>query len=112
MSAPAARARAKTGAVRTVPAWLTMNDRLHWRNVDRRKSEWRELTRRAAEEAGLPMGIATMARLEAHLRFRRRVRRDPINWHPTVKPCLDELVALGFLPDDSPAYLHCQDCPH
>lgn len=113
LAAPIARTRSKkTGVVRTGPAWLTMNDRLHWRSVDRRKSDWRDATRRGAELAGLPMGRASIARVEAQLRFRRTVRRDPINWHPTVKPCLDELVTLGFLPDDSPAYLHCQDCPH
>lgn len=111
--APAARQRSKaTRAVRTIPAWLTMNDRLHWRSVDRRKTDWRASTRRAAAEVGLPMGLASVARFEARLRFRRRTRRDPINWHPTVKPCIDELVELGLLPDDSPAYLHCQDCPH
>jgi hypothetical protein len=58
------------------------------------------------------MGVASLARVEARLAFRRQIRRDPINWHPTVKPCLDELVRLGFLPDDSPGYLHCEDCPH
>lgn len=111
--APTARQRSKaTGNVRAVPAWLTMNDRLHWRSVDRRKAEWRARARLAAGEAGLPLGVAGLARLEARLHFRRPVRRDPINWHPTIKPCIDELVSLDFIPDDSPAYLHCEDCPH
>jgi hypothetical protein len=111
--APAARQRSKaTKAVRTIPAWLTMNDRLHWRSVDRRKTEWRAATSRAADDAGLPMGFAAVVRFEARLHFRRLTRRDPINWHPTIKPCIDELVERGLLPDDSPAYLHCQDCPH
>lgn len=111
--APTASQRSKaTGKIRAVPAWLTMNDRLHWRSVDKRKAQWRARARMAAALAGLPMGVASVARIEARLHFRRLVRRDPINWHPTIKPCIDELVSLGFLPDDSPAYLHCEDCPH
>lgn len=111
--APEVGQRSKaTGKMNKVAGWLSMNDRFHWRSTAARKKGWQAATRTAAEQVGLPMGYAAKARFEADLMFRRAVRRDPINWHPTVKPCIDELVSLGFLRDDTPQYLHCQDCPH
>jgi hypothetical protein len=34
-----------------------------------------------------------------------RRRRDPINWVPTVKVIVDQLVRAGMWPDDTPEYV-------
>lgn len=101
------------------PGWLTMNSRLHWRATAGLTTDWRDRTALTARQAHLPVGQVTRARFDAELRFTRTVRRDPANWHPTLKVIIDALTAgtrthpgYGFLPDDAPRYLHCQDCPH
>lgn len=112
LAAPTIGVRSKkTRQTRQVPAWLTMNARLHWRATAKRKELWRELV--GVRAAGyVPAGLVQVARFDVRLRFRTSGRRDTTNWHPTAKLILDELVSRDFLPDDSPAFLHCEDCPH
>jgi hypothetical protein len=104
---------------RIVAGWLTMNDRMYWRKRATLVSAWRELAAEAALAAGLRAGHLTRARFDAELHFVNPARRDTSNWHPTVKACIDALTkgtrthpGLGIMPDDSPQYLHCEDCPH
>ncbi|WP_341719989.1 hypothetical protein QQG74_09890 [Micromonospora sp. FIMYZ51] len=100
--------------------WLTMNgDKGSWRAKHRLTTEWRNLATTAAMTARLPRGDVQRARFDVALRFARGGRRDPINWHPTCKAVIDALTSgtkkhpgWGFLPDDAPRFLHCEDCPH
>ncbi len=100
--------------------WLTMNGAQGaWRAKHRLRTEWRALTTAAAMAVRLPKGEVERARFDAVLRFNRGGRRDPINWHPTCKAVIDALTkgtkthpGWGFLPDDAPRFLHCEDCPH
>lgn len=94
---------------------------------------WRRATRDAAIEAGLATFAGAgkvrlgRARLDVEFRFQRRAtggtRRDvKTNWAPTWKCVVDTLTAdgrrvpkipsLGIIPDDSPRYLCCDECPH
>lgn len=100
--------------------WLTMNGAQgSWRAKHRLRTQWRDAATAAAMAARLPCGEVQKARFDAVFRFARTVRRDPINWHPTCKAVIDALTAgtkkhpgWGFLPDDAPRFLHCEDCPH
>jgi hypothetical protein len=111
----------KTKRVKYAPAaaWLTMNDRLYWRVRAQLVKDWRTFTTNAALAAGLRAGQFERARIDALLQFNSTVRRDPPNWHPTVKAAVDALTkgsrthpGLGLIPDDNPKYLHCHECPH
>lgn len=106
----------------TKPAagWLTMNGAQGaWRKKHVLRVAWRAQTTARAMAARLPRGEVQRARFDAVLRFTRGGRRDPINWHPTCKAVIDALTkgtkthpGWGFLPDDAPRFLHCEDCPH
>jgi hypothetical protein len=106
--------------LKAAAGWITMNGAQgSWRKRDNLRKEWQALAAAAALVARLPRGQVTVARFDAVLRFSRVVRRDTTNWHPTVKVVIDSLTkgtkthpGWGFLPDDSPRFLHCEDCPH
>jgi hypothetical protein len=106
-------------SLQPVPAWLTMNGREHWREKANRVKRWRDITWWVASAAKLPNGNVVRARIDIELIFSAPARRDPPNWAPTGKAIVDTLTAgtkrhpgYGFLPDDSPRFLHCQECPH
>lgn len=100
--------------------WLTMNgSHGSWRERNRLRKAWRDAATAAAMAVRLPRGQVQRARFDAVLRFTRVVRRDTANWHPTIKAAIDALTCgsrahpgWGFLPDDAPRFLHCEDCPH
>lgn len=80
--------------------WLTSNGgKPMWAVTHRIIAEWRTCAGYAALRAHLP----TLARayMLAEFRFPDRRRRDPANWYPTVKACIDGIVDAGVLPDDS-----------
>lgn len=75
---------------------LTGNDRGHTRySPFRRVKEQAQWAIRKAKPA--PM---TGAEVTLHWRIGTRHRRDADNLAPTLKACLDALVAEGVLPDD------------
>ncbi len=82
---------------------LTANQRLHWAERGRRTADWRHNTRMVAREAR----IGELDRIGVHLEIHPpdRLRRDPSNWAPTQKACVDGLVDARVVPDDSPAYV-------
>jgi hypothetical protein len=105
-------------------AWLSANDRRNrWSHAEL-AGTWRNTAFMHARRAGLPKGLARV-RIDAVLRFRNRRRRDPANYHATLKPIVDGLcperrytdqhgrpVTLpghGLIPDDNPTHL---DGPH
>jgi len=79
--------------------WITSNQRLFWRVRSDRTKAWRSLACARAKEMGLPP--MEQARIVAEFRFSDKRRRDPANWYPTVKACVDGLVDAGMFPDDN-----------
>lgn len=86
----------------TIPApaaWVSANDRPHWREKARRTAAWRAVTKLAARTASreplrLPVAITvTVHRVSAR-------KSDATNLAPTAKACIDGLVDAGWLPDD------------
>lgn len=120
INAPTITVRSKvTGKSNPAAGWLTMNDRRYWRQKAAIAIDWKDATKVAATQVRMPVGIVRRARFDVVLRLGPTRRRDPINWHPTAKAILDALTngtakhpGYGFLPDDSPGFLHCSDCPH
>lgn len=90
----------------TVPApceFLNANDRRHYRLTGALVRQWREAAGWRARHAKLPR--LARAYVLAEFRFATRRRRDPANWYPTVKACIDGFVDVGVLPDDSAHHL-------
>lgn len=86
-----------------VAGWLNANDRKHWRVKAALTADWRLRAGWEAVRAKVPP--LPRAHIVAELRFADRRRRDPANWHPTVKACVDGLVDVGVLPDDNAKHL-------
>ena len=99
---------------------ISVNDErtAHWATVNGWRRDWRKSTQSAAALMALPgshwgdprrAGVQRV-RIEAELRFAPPGRRrDTANYHATTKPIVDELVAWGLIPDDTPDHL---DGPH
>lgn len=81
--------------------WMTANDRWPWRRKARAVRQWRDTT--AWRSRSLPRLAA--AHVVCELLFADRRRRDPGNWAPTAKACVDGLVDAGVLPDDDGKHL-------
>lgn len=78
--------------------WITANQRLHWRVRSGRTVQWRQDTKWHALAAKIPY-IPT-ALIVCELRFSTLHRRDPANWAPTAKACVDGLVDAEVFDDD------------
>lgn len=78
--------------------WITANQRLFWRVRSTRTKAWRTTTATIARTSGIPR--MERAWIVAELSFGDSRRRDPNNWNPTVKACVDGLVDAGMFPDD------------
>jgi len=79
--------------------WLTDNQRLHWADKAGRVRAWRLATYFWARHLRLPR--IEYARIVCELRFVEVRRRDPNNWAPTGKACVDGLVDAGVFADDN-----------
>jgi crossover junction endodeoxyribonuclease RusA len=87
---------------------LTMNQRLHWTERARLTADWREAAGWAAiAQLGRPPARRACPPSEVLvvLPVSGRHRRDPHNWHPTVKAIVDGLVDAGCWPDDTPDWV-------
>ena len=82
---------------------LTSNQRLHWGERARRTRALRWRATLAYRAAGKPRLEA--AHCVARLTYRDRRRRDDHNITPTLKACVDGVVAAGLLPDDDHKHL-------
>lgn len=80
---------------------MSMNDRMHHYERDRRNKVWLQLARDAA--ANVP--ALDWARVLVFYRFPTAHRRDVHNLMPTSKAIVDGLVKAGVLPDDQDEYL-------
>lgn len=79
--------------------WITQNQRLEWPVRNQRTQGWRLATFLHARQQRIPHMVR--ARIVCELRFTDCRRRDPGNWAPTAKACVDGLVDAGvFLDDD------------
>lgn len=83
-------------------AWINANHRYHWRVKAAMTKTWREETGWLAAASLHPMD---QAQIICELSFADRQRRDPANWAPTAKACVDGLVDAGILVDDSHHYV-------
>jgi crossover junction endodeoxyribonuclease RusA len=83
--------------------WLNANDRGAWQRHSPVVQQWRAAAGWAARVARVPH--LTRVYVLAELRFGIRRRRDPGNWYPTVKACVDGIVDAGVLDNDSSDYL-------
>lgn len=78
--------------------WLNSNDRIHPMLRAKVTKQWREHAEMRARLAHLPhLG---RAHVFCELLFHTRARRDPGNWYPTAKACVDGLVDAGLFTDD------------
>jgi hypothetical protein len=77
---------------------LTANDRVHWTTRRRVTSELRHAAQLLAAKAKIP----SLGRIHITgiLRPHDRRRRDPANWYPSFKACVDGLVDAGVIEDD------------
>jgi crossover junction endodeoxyribonuclease RusA len=90
----------------TLPAGMTLlnaNDRSHWRVRARIAKALREAAAYSARAAKIPP--LERVRIEAVLHPHDKRRRDPHNWYPSYKPCIDGLVDAGVIPDDDDKHL-------
>lgn len=78
--------------------WINSNDRSFWMERSRRTKAWRDLARDQAVTLFVPHLQA--GHVICELIFGDRRRRDPANWAPTAKACIDGLVDAGVFPDD------------
>lgn len=83
--------------------WLTANQRLFWRVRSVRTKEWRTAAADKARLSQVPH--IAKALVVAELRFPNNRRRDPGNWAPTAKACVDGLVDAGVFTDDNYRYV-------
>lgn len=83
--------------------WINANQRLFWRVRSERTKAWRAETAVRAQLHQLkPL---PKAHIVAELRFPTNARRDPANWAPTAKACVDGLVDANVLQDDNHKFL-------
>ncbi|OPC79959.1 hypothetical protein B4N89_02455 [Embleya scabrispora] len=95
------RALRTTAHVIVMPTGLRLmnsNERPHPRVRALRTKALREAAREMAMLADLPH--LNRAHIYCHLRATNRARRDPGNWYPSAKACVDGLVDAGVLDDD------------
>ncbi|MFE2034248.1 hypothetical protein ACFXBB_13525 [Streptomyces scopuliridis] len=75
---------------------LNSNQRLH----HHRRADITRVLRRAAWAASRELPFLERAHIVGVLHPKDRQRRDPANWYPSFKACVDGLVDQGVLDDD------------
>lgn len=84
--------------------WLNLNQKEHWAPRNKRVQAWRHGAHIYARQAKLPKGLSSV-RIDVYVWKKTKVRYDPHNLMPTLKPVIDGLVDYGLLVDDSSEYL-------
>lgn len=105
------------------PEWHTANDRIHWTKRSYLDREWQTAAGWAVRQARTPR-FTGKVHITAVIVFGDRRRRDPANWYPTVKACIDGItdrwvkpipgkdfahVIRGILADDDATHLDGPD---
>lgn len=92
--------------------WLTLNTQPGSRGevfAERdAKLDWRQETMIAVRQAKCS-GPYPPAILQAEFVFNSNRRRDAHNFTPTLKPCIDQMVSMGFWKDDTPEFITVPD---
>jgi hypothetical protein len=87
-------------------AFINANDRLHWRKKAALTKAWRQAAEEATYDATIPVTCyTTRVHITFAIRWPDNRRRDPGNWYPTAKACVDGIVAGGLIRDDSDDYV-------
>ena len=83
---------------------LSLNGRGHWSERNKISQQWKMAAWALARQARIP--AVQRVSLLAEYRPPDRRRRDSDNFTPTVKACIDGIVAAGVIPDDeAPRYV-------
>lgn len=91
---------------------LSLNEErsLHWRDRCNRTDPWRDLTVLMARQARLARTVlAVPATITVVIPVTDNRRRDPANYYPVTKACIDGLVKAGVWPDDDPRYVRVNE---
>lgn len=80
---------------------LTLNQRLHYREVAKRSKALRAI----AAESAAHVPRMLRCRVELYWFVTDRRRRDEDNPVPTLKALCDGIVDAGVVPDDTPEYM-------
>jgi Holliday junction resolvase RusA-like endonuclease len=92
------------------PLSLNEERNLRWRARCARLDPWRDLTILMARQARLARAVAaTPATITVVIPVPDDRRRDPANYYPVVKACIDGLVKAGVWPDDDPRYVRVNE---
>jgi len=92
------------------PLSLNEERRLHWRARCRRTDPWRDLTILMARQARLARAVlAAPATITVVIPVADNRRRDPANYYPVVKACIDGLIKADVWPDDDPRYVRVNE---
>lgn len=92
------------------PLSLNEERRLHWRARCARTDPWRDLTIVMARQARLARAIlAAPATITVVIPVPDDRRRDPANYYPVTKACIDGLVKADIWPDDTPNYVRVNE---
>lgn len=76
-----------------------LNKRIHWAQRDQATKYWRGLT--WATSAKWPTPRLERAHVTVTIRWPDNQRRDPANWAPLAKACVDGLTDACWWPDDN-----------
>lgn len=89
--------------------WLNANDREHRIGDNVNVQAWKQAALDVAYNACGPRGESPFppwpVTVTATIHKSRRGRWDAHNLYPTLKACIDGLVAAGLIPDDSNEYV-------
>lgn len=86
---------------------LNSNDRGHWGRRQRLTDALRGVAGWRAKAQGIPP--LARAHVAGFYEPPDRRRRDPANWYPSFKACVDGLVDAKILPDDDAARVEGPD---
>jgi len=85
--------------------WLNENVERSWPLQYRIRKEWANLTMAMVKQPLMPHAPWPKALIQPVFKFKTARRRDPINFMPTVKPIIDQLVRMGYWRDDTPEFV-------
>lgn len=92
--------------------WVNLNQRLHWAVKAKMTRAWRNAAHVAARHANAPTGLERV-RITAHIHKTTNRAYDAHNLMPTLKACVDGIVAdYGLCPDDTNAHVIGPDIRH
>ncbi len=97
------RMRRKIWIFARVPKTLNQLLRMHWRERTRDLESWKWCV---LSVAGARPKMAKRCRVELKITAYRKALQDPDNAVGSCKNLIDALTRIGWLVDDSPAWLH------